>query len=332
MADGLVPRDAGAAERRRLDDAARQELRQRAAEIVETFLGEPNRRLSSARQLRWGTHGSFSLHIQGDKAGLWFDHENGRGGDMIDFIAVQLGSSMADAIAYALRHLGPSFGVSKPIIRRAAVRPELDDADRIQRALDIWSGVRPLRGTVAELYLARRGLFAFDETRDVLGFHPACPIGSTTMPALVALIEDITTGEPLGIHRRPLTADGGAAGAAMTLGPKGQGVIRLWPAVTTELVIGEGVETCLAAMVLGAGPTWSVLDAGGLAKFPVLPEIEQLTVLVDHDVSKTGQRAADECRKRWVAAGKRVELLMPDAAGEDINDVVLAKLWSSLRA
>jgi putative DNA primase/helicase len=321
-------RDTAVRDCRRLDDGARQELRARAAEIVRSFLGDPNRRLSTRRQLRWGNRGSFALNVQGDKAGVWFDHEKGIGGDVIDFLKQQLGSSIGDAIAYALRYLGPSFGVSTQI-PRPVDRKEADDAIRIRRALQIWSGVLPLRGSLAERYLAGRGIRVPDESLEVLGFHPNCPFRGTTAPALVALIQDITTGEPVGVHRRELTRDAKAAAPPMSLGPKSDGVIRLSPAISAELAIGEGVETCLAGMMLGSGPTWSVLDAGGISNFIVLEQVQHLTILVDHDVSGTGQRAAAACRDRWLAAGKHVRLVMPNTPGHDLNDLLLAEHGSS---
>ncbi len=266
--------------------------------------------------------------MQGAKAGLWFDHENRCGGDIIDFIERQHGSSIGDAINYAFRYLGASFGVSTRI-RRPVLREEADDAIRIRSALQIWEGVLPLRGSLAEIYLARRGIRVPDEALDVMGFHPGCPFRGATAPALVALIQDITTGEPVGIHRRQLTADAAAAGPPMSLGPKSDGVIRLSPTISAELAIGEGVETCLAGMMLGSGPTWSVLDAGGISNFVVLEHVQRLTILVDHDVNGTGQRAAAACRDRWLAAGKRVRLAMPDTPGQDFNDLLLAEFGSS---
>jgi putative DNA primase/helicase len=259
---------------------------------------------------------------------LWFDHENGVGGDIIEFLKRQLGSSIGDAINYALRYLGPSFGVSTQI-PRPVHREEADDAIRIRRALQIWAGVLPLRGSLAERYLAGRGIRVPEEALDVLGFHPSCPFRGTTAPALLALIQDITTGESVGVHRRQLTPDAAAAGPPMSLGPKSDGVIRLSPSISDELAIGEGVETCLAGMVLGSGPTWSVVDAGGITKFPVLADVNHLTILVDHDESGTGQRAAAACRDRWLAAGKRVRLAMPDTPGQDFNDLLLAEFGSS---
>jgi putative DNA primase/helicase len=316
---------------RRFDDGAHEELRARAAEIVRSFLGEPNRRLSNRRQLRWGSRGSFALNVQGAKAGLWFDHENGCGGDIIGFLTHQLGCSIGDAIKYALRYLGPSFG-GNTRTKRPVLREEADDAIRVRSALQIWDGVLPLRNSLAETYLAGRGIRVPDEALDVIGFHPGCPFRGTTAPALVALIQDITTGEPIGVHRRQLTLDAASAGPPMSLGPKSGGVIRLSPAISAELAIGEGVETCLSGMMLGAGPTWSVLDAGGISNFPVLEHVQQLTILVDNDLSWTGQHAAAACKDRWLAAGKRVRLAMPDKPGQDFNDLLLAELGRSPHA
>jgi hypothetical protein len=49
------------------------------------------------------------LNVAGDKTGLWYDHENQVGGDIINFLQVQLGCSIANAITYALGFLGPSW-------------------------------------------------------------------------------------------------------------------------------------------------------------------------------------------------------------------------------
>ena len=74
--------------------------------------------------------------------------------------------------------------------------------------------------------------------------------------------------------------------------------------------------------MLGFGPAWSVIDAGGLSKFPVLPGIERLTVTVDNDVSGAGQSAAAETKARWEAAGLRVRTIMSLTPGNDLNDVL----------
>jgi putative DNA primase/helicase len=69
-------------------------------------------------------------------------------------------------------------------------------------------------------------------------------------------------------------------------------------------------------------PAWAVGDTGELSKFPVLSGIESLTILVDHDKSGAGQRAALECSSRWTGAGREVFRIIPDHCGDDVNDIV----------
>ena len=57
------------------------------------------------------------------------------------------------------------------------------------------------------------------------------------------------------------------------------GVVRLAAAklapVTNTLAVAEGVETALAANMLGYGPAWALGSAGAIASLPVLPSIER---------------------------------------------------------
>jgi len=135
------------------------------------------------------------------------------------------------------------------------------------------------------------------------------------------------TGEPRGIHRRPITGE-----KPMSLGPMAGCVIRLWPDedVTEGLAIGEGVETTLAAAtrIEHRGtllhPAWAAGTKGNIANFPVLAGIEALTILVDNDESGGGQDAAAKCTQRWRDAGREVIRLIPGDVGLDFNDLVKA--------
>jgi len=103
-----------------------------------------------------------------------------------------------------------------------------------------------------------------------------------------------------------------------------------WPDEDIELglVIGEGVETSLAAAtrVVHQGtllrPAWACGGDDNIRNFPVLSGIEYLTILADADRSGAGQRAARDCAKRWAAAGREVEILIPNEIGADFNDMV----------
>jgi hypothetical protein len=97
------------------------------------------------------------------------------------------------------------------------------------------------------------------------------------------------------------------------------------------LYLGEGIETVLAAATRlpyrdGAPmrPAWAAGSTSGISKFPVLPNVNELRLLLDHDYE--GEACAEPCRERWQAAGRKVVRLRPPRPGSDFNDVVLEKL------
>jgi len=59
------------------------EISQHIKIVAQALLGEPNKRLSSSSELRWGNHGSLSVDLA---KGTWFDHEADEGGGVIDLI------------------------------------------------------------------------------------------------------------------------------------------------------------------------------------------------------------------------------------------------------
>ena len=109
------------------------------------------------------------------------------------------------------------------------------------------------------------------------------------------------------------------------------GVVKLWPA-GKQLVIGEGLETMLAAATRlhyrdePLRPAWAALSDGAMKQFPLIDGVERLILLADNDANNAGQIAAEACKRRWLEAGRRVALLMPDRPGTDFNDIVLANL------
>jgi hypothetical protein len=78
----------------------------------------------------------------------------------------------------------------------------------------------------------------------------------------------------------------------------------------------------LVPMMLGYAPAWALGDAGELAAFPVLIGVESITILVDHDLSGTGQQAALRCSARWTSAGREIFRLVPRQPGADVNDLL----------
>ncbi len=134
-------------------------------------------------------------------------------------------------------------------------------------ALDIWEQTTPIAGTVVERYLESRGIqdLTLGIDGEVLRFHPSCPYRGARRPCMVALLRSVLDDEPRAIQRTALTPAGGKIGRK-TLGPKSGAAVKLSAEteVSERLVIGEGVETTLSAMMLGYFPAWAVGDAGEL--------------------------------------------------------------------
>lgn len=293
--------------------------------LTADLLGEPNRALSNGREWRWGQHGSLSVVMAGDKAGGFYDHEQGRGGDALDLIAHIRNVPIRDALRWAREWLG---GTAAPITRPVQQAPKIEQVadlqERQRRAAAIWNEARDPAGTLVETYLKNRGL-ALIECPD-LRFHPECPRGRDRVPAMVALMRDPVTAQAVGIHRTFLNPNGTKArrddadtGKAM-LG--GAGVVMLSGSadVTLSLFLTEGIENAIAAILGGWSPCWAAGSAGGIASFPVLAGIETLTVIADAD--KAGREAAEKCAQRWADADREAQVIEPTTPGADLNDIV----------
>ena len=315
-------------------------LTARAAELYPILLGEPNRVLSSKREMRFGRKGSISVALAGPKAGEWFDHENQVGGHLLQLIERQRNGGFWAAVEFAIDLLGMDVMQRTGSLSRAAEHRRaaaLDDgADTRRRqsiGLEIFETARDPGSTPhVKAYLANRKLELPEGTAGrVIRFHPSCPFRDQgRYPAMIALLRHIKTDEPRGIHRTALT-DGGKKAAIpfprLALGPKAGAAIKLSADedVTNGLSIGEGIETTIAGMMLGFTPAWSVGDAGELGFFPVLSGIESLTIFVDNDINGAGQRRARQCSESWTEAGCEVFRVTPERPGADLNDVIRSR-------
>jgi putative DNA primase/helicase len=303
--------------------ALRAALVSHAAGVALAVLGQPNQALSSRRELRFGNKGSLAVVVAGEKAGLWYDYKSGRGGNLFDLLLRTRSGDFAKAISFAKNVVGPAPAYSAPRITKPVSKEE---TSRVQAALTLWNEAVSITGTLASRYLELRRVLepALQAGDGVLRFHPHCPFGEGSRhPCLLALLRDIRTNEPRAIQRTAIRATGEKLGR-MTLGPKTGTAIKLTgdEDVTNGLAIGEGTETVLGGIALGFSPAWALGDACGVESFPVLPGIEALTIFVDHDESGTGQHAARECSCRWTAAGREVLRVVPNALGDDMNDVL----------
>jgi len=205
-----------------------------------------------------------------------------------------------------------------------------DPATLFNHAMRLWDTAVPITGTLATRYFTDRryiDLGALPARHDdALRFHPCCTFNGSRLPCLLALFRDIESDAPAGIHRIALTLDGEKIERRMLGRWPRPRAIKIWQA-GASLTIGEGLETALAAATRidhrGASlhPAWAIGSSSGIARFPIVPGVERLIILVDNDSNGVGRDNARACAARWVAAGRKVVLLTTQKNGTDFNDL-----------
>jgi putative DNA primase/helicase len=200
--------------------------------------------------------------------------------------------------------------------------PGSDDAKRTEFALSIWHRAMPIDDPIVNTYLGSRGLHL--SPPKTLRFHPGLkhPSGGT-WPTIIALVTRGSDNIQLAIHRTFLARDGGGKAPVdsqkMLLGPSRGGAVRL-AAPGDVLMVGEGIETCLAAMQETGLPAWAALSTSGLKALNLPKDVRDVIILADGD--DVGEAAARDSAQRWASEGRLVRIARPPR-GSDFNDVLL---------
>ena len=216
-------------------------------------------------------------------------------------------------------HQGPS---PRKGGRRPSAAHDPDALKRTKAAFAIWHASQPAAGTPVETYLRSRGLHVSPPS--VLRFHAGLkhPSGSV-WPAMVAIVTRGVNGAPIAIHRTFLARNGSGKApidpAKMMLGPCRGAVVRL-ARPGEVLMVGEGIETCLAAMRATGHPAWAALSTSGLRTLDLPDPVRNVIVLADGD--EPGEAAASECAWRWKREGRHVRIARPQQ-GMDFNDLLM---------
>jgi hypothetical protein len=182
-------------------------------------------------------------------------------------------------------------------------------------------------------YLMARALDLPDDLASaVLRFHPRCPwrnedTGRTErIPTMLAAFRSIDDGDISAVHRIRLDQPQRWPKAdRRMLGLIHRAAVQLDPIATT-LIIGEGVETCLAArQCIATGdieraPVWALGSVGAISFFPVLDRVKRLTILGES--GEASGQAVRLCGQRWQHAGRRVQVLYSEI-GSDVNDALM---------
>lgn len=191
------------------------------------------------------------------------------------------------------------------------------------RARELWIQAAAAKGTLVDTYLQSRGIVeAIPPTLRFLSQAQHSP-SNQLLPAMIAAVTVWPERRPCAVHRTFLAVHGNGKAPVdtprMTLGPCRGGAVRLAEAADL-LMVGEGVETCLAAMQATGQPAWAALSTAGLRSLELPEHVKEVIVLADGD--PPGEEAAQYAARRWVRVGRRVRIARPPK-GQDFNDLLL---------
>ena len=251
--------------------------------------------------------------------GKWTDAATGEHGDLLDLIAVNRGLTELRGVLVEARAF-----LSLPKLETARPPPAPTGSPEAARRLFAMS--KPVQGTVAEVYLHRRGITAPVSPR-VLRFHPRCWYRSDhdehpvhdAWPALIAAVTDLQaqiTGahrtwlDPTGRTKAPVSsprrAMGHLLGAAVRFG-----------VAHDVMAAGEGLETVLSVrQVLPSIPAAAALSANHLAALVLPTTLRRLYIAEDADPAGRGATLA--LAERTQAQGIEALTLRPVLG--DFND------------
>ena len=216
------------------------------------------------------------------------------------------------------------------------------DEQKTMRALArLWARGDRIAGTPAEAYLARRAIP--DPNSTVLAYLPHAPYGfwrdAPEYPAMVALIQHAEQ-NAVAVQVTYLTLDGDRIDAEpfrKNYGPVGgAGVWFGWgwgpPGPDDELIIAEGVESTLSAMIiLGSRYGCAALSEGGMRHLIVPPWFKRVHIAADSDANGAGQKAAATTERRLLddGLGRTVRISSPkrpaDKDNWDFNDLLMKR-------
>lgn len=261
-------------------------------------------------------------------AGKWTDAATGQHGDLLDLIALRLRHRrLSETLDEARRFL--AMPETQPLL--SLPRPH-----RSHAAPRLFSASGPLAGSLAELYLSRRGI-TFQAPPPWLRFHPTCYYRDNDTapfqhwPALIAGVTDLS-GTLTGIQRTWLTRDGlckaPVANPRRALGHLLGNGVRLQPS-DHMLVVAEGLETALSLRAaIPALPLLAALSASHLAAITFPPSLLRLYIASDNDAQ--GHAAARRLSHR--AANASVEAFRLLSVEKDWNDDLLTFGLAAVRA
>jgi conjugative relaxase-like TrwC/TraI family protein len=302
------------------------------------WLGSPSS--VTGKEVRWGNNGSFSLILNGPKAGVWNNWEaDKKGKGLISLYMAHYSVKFKDAV----QELGRSLGLTpqekpnnKPLMpleekamklkQQAAIVQ--DQEARVQDALSLYHKAVPIKGTLAEKYLKEHRGITGDLPKEFRFLKTDQHFQTKKyLSALVAPYKD-KEGNMVGIVRIYLNKDGskyqdtfkGKNGKQAKAASKANRGVSSYGSVTVQegiiprtLWIAEGVETALS--VAKAIPNQTVvasLSVQQLSNVPISPETKKVVICADNDPALSNTKeSVIKAVESFLSQGVKVSIALP---------------------
>ena len=193
------------------------------------------------------------------------------------------------------------------------------DCEGTRRALAIWSGTIPTKGTLGEEYLSGRGINW--HSPDVR-FHEElyCARTGKKHPAVVVALRDGLTRKIKAVRSIYLAED--AFGLVtvikpkITTGPMAGAAVQIAKTIGA-LALAEGPETAMSYWQMTGTPTWATCGTANLCKVHIPQHVTRLIIAGDND--DKGREAAHKAAAIYAEQGLAVEIHLPPTEGHDWN-------------
>ena len=193
------------------------------------------------------------------------------------------------------------------------------DCEGTRRALAIWSGTIPTKGTLGEEYLSGRGINW--HSPDVR-FHEElyCARTGKKHPAVVVALRDGLTRKIKAVQSIYLAED--AFGLVtvikpkITTGPMAGAAVQIAKTIGA-LALAEGPETAMSYWQMTGTPTWATCGTANLCKVHIPQHVTRLIIAGDND--DKGREAAHKAAAIYAEQGLAVEIHLPPTEGHDWN-------------
>ena len=338
--NGVTPVSSGALGSRK--EAIRDALIDQAESLFREAWGEPEK--VGAKDWRAKSGSSRSMVMRGSKRGMWHDHKASIGGDIFDFVAVELcgltraADDFPRVIDEAARWCGLSIDAPidiSALIDRKAARDAMAEAEAAKDAVSkaalveaLLAQAEAVTGSPAAAYLATRGITALPH--DWYYLPPVSALGVLHPERAALMVPAVDDDGIIRGGQRILILPDGSKAPEQTRKPS-FGSIGGFPARISAqvsdgpLIVCEGPETAAAIAQATGFEVWAVFGVSGFKTAPA-PTDRKVVFCPDQDAA--GSPAANSFAVACLAQVDRgVDLWIakaPEDEGSkrDLNDTL----------